>query len=78
MWISVDDALPEDHDFVLIAHKDYGTPMKAIFHDDLGGYFEFVTMQGKKNSVYLFEAKFHEKTITHWMELPALPENTEV
>lgn len=67
-WITIEageDSL-EDHYWYLIAHKDYGTPMKAKYHSDCP-HFTFFDANGER-ATYLFENK-----ITHYMELPDIP-----
>lgn len=54
--------LLENHYFYLILHEDYGTPIKARYHDDVP-HFTFYTSEGPKTT-YLFENK-----ITHFAEL---------
>lgn len=56
----------KDHYWYLIAHKDYGTPMKAKYHSDCP-HFTFFDANGER-ATYLFENK-----ITHYMELPDIP-----
>lgn len=67
-WITIEagESLLKDHYWYLIAHKDYGTPIKAIYHSDCP-HFSFFTTNGERTS-YLFEDK-----ITHYMELPDIP-----
>lgn len=66
-WIDINENKPNDHEWVLIAHKNYATPMKAKYHSD-GECFEFYT-SGGVNWSYIFESE-----ITHWQKLPKLPE----
>lgn len=66
-WISIDDRLPQDFEFVLVAvlmhkSKDYGIPWVA--HKING---EWDTVDGTR-----FEKDFG-LTVTHWMKLPKQP-----
>lgn len=71
-WIPIDEGTLEDHHYYLIAHKDYGTPMKAKFHREcFGDRFEFFTYSGPQ-----YECSLDGK-ITHYMELPSLPWDDE-
>lgn len=81
-WISVNDALPEDHSWVLVWHTGYGTPKKALFHEECyAGDFE---LDGGGRVSFLndwWEVDGHNKNvgaITHWMPLPAPPEGVKV
>lgn len=67
-WINIEneDKLV-DHYWYLIAHKDYATPMKAIYHSDFP-HFVFATSNGHCRVSYIYEGK-----VTHYMELPELP-----
>ena len=67
-WFSIDrEEMLEDHNFYLIAHKEYKTPMKAKYHQDCMPHFTF-SVCGKEEYAYLYEGK-----ITHFMFLPDLP-----
>lgn len=63
-----DENLLEDHYWYLIAHRRFGTPMKAKYHDDCDARFEFYCAEGRCSS-YLTDNE-----VTHWMELPKKPE----
>ena len=71
-WITIEagEDLLKDHYWYLIAHKDYGTPMKAKYHSDCP-HFTFFDARGER-ATYLFEDK-----ITHYMELPDIPKEAE-
>ena len=62
--------LLKDHHFYLVAHKGYGTPMKAKWHQDCAPHFEVLIGDGKTNE---YVSIFDEK-ITHWKELDDKPE----
>ena len=75
----------EDHNWYLVCHRDYDTPIKAKFHRDSFCYFELCTSNGVKIE-YLY-AGFNEdpyilkpndehyvNKITHFMLLPTMPE----
>lgn len=55
-----------DHNFYLIAHKDFGTPLKAQYHSDFP-HFTF-SVSGRGYAEFVYDGK-----ITHYMELPELP-----
>lgn len=61
-----------DHYFYLVTHPDYGTPMKAKYHDDLGGYFEIVS--GKKESIYITPI-FGKCKCKYFMPMPEMPDD---
>lgn len=74
-WKNVDacrDEL-EDHYFYLVLHKRFGTPMKAKYHDDMGGYFEIVSALpneiGWIDNVFI-DPLFGERNIDWFMEMP--------
>ena len=64
----------EDHNYYLVTHTHYGTPMKAKWHADLGGIWEVYGCQGREGyhgQVYEYwYAWDKENPITAWMELP--------
>lgn len=68
-WITIGAGkdLLIDHHWYLIVHKDFKTPMKAIYHSD-GPHFTFF-YEGGEGCSYLFEDK-----ITCFRELPEMPE----
>ena len=67
-WITIEagEDLLIDHYWYLIVHKDFKTPMKALYHSDCP-HFTFFYERGEGCS-YLFEDK-----ITHYMDLPDIP-----
>ena len=68
-WYSIDtEGLLEDHDYYLIAHKDYDTPIKAKYHDDQVPHFTFLDSENGMQTSYISDGK-----ITHFMFLPDLP-----
>ena len=70
----------QDHHFYLVAHKDYGTPMKAKWHQDCTPTFQ-VYIGGGKCDEYIDElSNYHaeeNKKITHWCKLPNLPKGSD-
>lgn len=64
-WITIEagENFLENHEWYLVVHKDYETPMKAKYHSDCP-HFTFFDARGEEVS-YLFENK-----ITHYMKLP--------
>ena len=61
-WISVEERLPEDRDWVLVWHTGYMTPKKAKFEDE---------------GVVVWVLDGHDSLpgdVTHWMPLPQPPE----
>lgn len=62
-----------DHYFYLVTHADYGTPMKAKYHDDLGGYFEI--MNKKNVPVEYVDPILGESKIKYFMSLPEMPDD---
>lgn len=76
-WKNVDACRDElkDHYFYLVLDRRFGTPMKAKYHDDMGGYFEIVSALpnelGWIDNVYLFDGEYGEPRNIDWfMELP--------
>ena len=62
----------QDHYFYLVTHSDFGTPLKAKFHDDLGGYFEF---RGYDIDNEFVDPIFRDSKCKYFMELPEMPED---
>ena len=62
-----------DHYFYLVTHADYGTPMKAKYHDDLGGYFEI--MNKKSVPVEYVDPILGESKIKYFMPMPEMPDD---
>ena len=62
-----------DHYFYLVTHADYGTPMKAKYHDDMGGYFEIMS---KKNVPVEYVNQILGKSkIKYFMPMPEMPDD---
>ena len=75
-WLEVSEHLDEleDHYFYLVTHADFGTPMKAKYHDDMGGYFE-IKSSDKKIPVEYVNPIIGESKIKYFMPLPEMPED---
>ena len=67
-WHKITEVEPEDHEWVLIAHPAYDTPMKALFH--IGEGFSFGKGATENEFIYLFD-----NLVTYWTELPEMPED---
>lgn len=72
-----EDERLKDHWYYLVAHKAFSTPMKAKYHDD-GALrcFQIVSQDNRDirwrhnyDDVYAWS-----DSITHWRELPEMPE----
>jgi hypothetical protein len=74
-WISVKDKLPEKSGEYIVKNT-YKIQIKS-FHN--GNFYKtrkaFNFRSKEENDLWLKDAKTY-KTITHWMELPKIPENT--
>ena len=68
-WVE-DDTRLEDHYFYLVVDKEYGTPMKAKYHDDVP---HFEIYGATKSNLVRECVYFFENRITHWMPLPPTP-----
>lgn len=70
-WKNVDACQNElkDHSFYLVLHKDFATPMKAKYHDDMGGYFEVVSVT-KPVDIDFINPILSERNINWFMEMP--------
>ena len=66
-WHKITEVEPEDHEWVLIAHPAYDTPIKAKWH--VGEGFEWVN-----GGDYEFEYVSF-KLIKYWTELPEMPDD---
>ena len=64
-WFDIHKKEPDDHEFVLISHQRFKTPMKAKFHVNEG--FEFWHAIGHDFS-YLFDGD-----VKWWTKLPNKP-----
>lgn len=57
-----------DHHYYLVSHKDFGTPMKAKYHSELGGIWEVFIGRGQLNGfVNPWDDPY---PIDAWMKLP--------
>lgn len=74
-WRNVKKETPTDRDWVLIAHPDYETPMKAFYREDgPGASWIFYTRTGC-HSVYEWETGDDGELIVEWWcPLPELPQ----
>ena len=63
-WISVDDGLPKDRDWVLVNHTGYATPKKAKYKDDFSPHLPVFLIDGDNGN---------KGKVTHWMPLPQPP-----
>lgn len=64
-----------DHYFYLVTHCDYGTPMKAKYHDDAGGYFELLTYECGKFCEFINPIFQHSCRCKYFMPLPEMPDD---
>ena len=68
-----DESVLVDHWFYLVTHADYGTPMKAKYHDDLGGYFEI--MNKKDVPVEYIDPMIGKSKIKYFAPMPVMPDD---
>lgn len=76
-WIPINEETIktlQDHYYYLVAHKDFTTPMKAKYHNDSFKHFEVFSFKSSQIS-YIFLNSTDD--ITHFMELPELPNEEE-
>lgn len=73
-WYDIREKRPEDHYWVLIAHKDFMTPMKAKYHSDAGGGFSYFA-QDKNGNTYEGFCYIFDNKVNYWTDLPELPED---
>lgn len=75
-WFKTSENLDklQDHYYYLVTHPAYKTPIKAKYHDDIGGYFEFpyYPVPNEFTDPILGECK-----IKYFMELPEMPDDYE-
>lgn len=64
----------QDHYFYLVTHADYGTPMKAKYHDDMCGYFE-IKSSDKKIPVEYVDPILSKSKIKYFMPMPEMPDD---
>ena len=58
-----------DHYYYLVTHSKYGTPMKAKWHDEMGGIWEVFIGNGEPNEhIYSWDDPY---PILAWMQMPA-------
>lgn len=77
---NLDNEELQDHHFYLVAHKDYGTPMKAKWHQDCPPTFQVYIGDGKCDEYIDELSNYHaeeNKKITHWCKLPNLPKGSD-
>lgn len=73
-WYDIREKRPKDHDWVLIAHKDFMTPKKAKYHSEAGGGFSYFA-QDKNGNAYEGFCYIFDNKVNYWTDLPELPEN---
>ena len=59
----------KDHYYYLVTHTKYETPMKAKWHNEMGGCWQILGGTGD-NSDYVYS--WDEKYVIAWMELPEI------
>lgn len=76
LWLKTSENLDklQDHYFYLVTHPDFGTPLKAKYHNDMGGYFEFPYYPVDMEFV---DPIFGECKCKYFMELPEMPDDYE-
>ena len=60
-WISVNDKLPNDREWVIVWHTGYDTPKKAKYKDDFAPFLPVFLIDGDNGN---------KGEVTHWMPLP--------
>lgn len=75
-WEWIEDERLKDHHFYLVAHKAFSTPIKAKYHDDGGmRHFQIMSVPNVIRTGDYFDEEYPwNDNITHWMELPDMPE----
>ena len=76
-WNDILEKEPEDKEWVLIAHRDYATPIKALFHSDGLPHFTFNDASGECAEYEIDrgeELNHGEPKVKHWTKLPEMPE----
>lgn len=60
----------EDHNYYLVTHKDYATPMKAKWHEGCDEHWEIFVGMGRPNEiVYTWD---EDCKVIAWMEIPEI------
>ena len=63
-WISVNDKLPNDREWVLVWHTGYATPKKAKYKNDFAPFLPVFLIDGDNGN---------KGEVTHWIPLPKPP-----
>ena len=63
-WISVNDKLPNDREWVIVWHTGYDTPKKAKYKDDFAPFLPVFLIDGDNGN---------KGEVTHWQPLPQPP-----
>lgn len=58
----------KDHHYYLVTHKKFKTPMKAKWHEEMGGSFEVIIGGLHVNEVW--HSWDFDNPIIAWMEMP--------
>lgn len=69
-WISVKDRLPHNSDYVVVIIEDDPQPAVGFYDDD------WIVSESHKGSCG--EEFYDNNLITHWMPLPAQPNDEDV
>lgn len=67
----------KDHFYYLVTHKGYETPIRAKWHNDIGGHFEvFVTLDvseyGDNEIIEYWFSWDKDNPILAWMDMPEI------
>ena len=63
-WISVNDKLPNDREWVIVWHTGYDTPKKAKYKDDFAPFLPVFLIDGDNGN---------NGEVTHWQPMPKPP-----
>ena len=63
-WISVNDKLPNDREWVIVWHTGYDTPKKAKYKDDFAPFLPVFLIDGDNGN---------KGEVTHWQPMPQPP-----
>ena len=63
-WISVNDKLPNDREWVIVWHTGYDTPKKAKYKDDFAPFLPVFLIDGDDGN---------KGEVTHWQPMPQPP-----